>query len=202
VAVKGAPTRRRQRWPPNVAAEMLKDPLGELPRRHRRDLIIASTLAILVTVTGIVPKNVGGIELGEESRGVLLWALALGIVYQWVAFLIYVWPDRIAYQARLRNLGYRPKGLGEVPMAAVPVAARTSFDILFPPLLTLTALVFLLWTGIPAFGSPAESSWLGSAARVSMIVACGLVSLVALGSLAERFISLTRWRRREGNSDV
>lgn len=144
---------RRTEWP-GVGAVMLRDPLGELARRHRRDLMAISSLAILASTTGLLPKSIAGLELDRSSEGALLWAIALGIVYQWAAFVIYSWPDRIAYAARLRELGYQPRGPGEVPMAALPAAARGLLDTVLPFLLAPLAITLLSWRALPALGNP------------------------------------------------
>lgn len=60
----------------------LSDPLSELTRKERRNLLIASTVGIAVAKIGIIPEKISalGIDFSSSNKGALL-LLLIGVVW-------------------------------------------------------------------------------------------------------------------------
>ena len=93
-------------------SHLLRDPLTQATRRERRSLVGVSAIALLIAVTGWIPKEIStlGIQIKPESHAVFFTLLALVVVYLLVGFISYAasdyldWRNRLD-QARLFTLG-------------------------------------------------------------------------------------------------
>ena len=74
---------------PSVSS--LSDPLSELARKERRNLLAASTLGIAIAKVGLVPEKISalGIDFSSTNKGALLLLLVGLVVYFLLSFLIY-----------------------------------------------------------------------------------------------------------------
>ena len=76
----------------------LRDPLRELTRKERRNLLALSTVSIGIVWTGLTPTEISnlGIKLTPANQSALLKVLAVANAYFLVAFLIYAVSDWLA----------------------------------------------------------------------------------------------------------
>jgi len=85
-------------------AEVLADPLSDITRKERRNLLLASTAGAIVATMGLVPTKFStlGIDFSPPAQNSFVILVALVIAYFVAAFLLYgvadffVW--RIKYQ--------------------------------------------------------------------------------------------------------
>src|SRR2546423_1716731 len=71
--------------------ELLFDPLSDVARKERRNLLIASTVGILVATTGLVPTRLStlGIEFSPPEQTYFVILMAGVIAYFVIAFVVY-----------------------------------------------------------------------------------------------------------------
>lgn len=76
----------------------LRDPLREVTRKERRNLLAASAVSYGIVKTGLVPTEIAtlGIKLSPAHRSELLMTLAIVVGYFLVAFVIYAVSDWLA----------------------------------------------------------------------------------------------------------
>lgn len=76
----------------------LRDPLREVTRKERRNLLAVSTLSIGIVWTGLTPTEIAtlGIRLTPANQSAVLKILAVANAYFLVAFLIYAVSDWLA----------------------------------------------------------------------------------------------------------
>ena len=81
-----------------------RDPLSELTRKERRNLLAISAAAIVVVKTGLVPTKLSGlgIDVSMIERSAFLKILAGSVVYFLLAFVIYAVSDWLAGRWRLQ----------------------------------------------------------------------------------------------------
>lgn len=79
--------------------EFLLDPLSEVARKERRNLLFASTFSIAVDMLGLVPTKLSalGIDFPPPAQDSFLILLALVVGYFIVAFVIYASADFFAW---------------------------------------------------------------------------------------------------------
>ena len=89
---------------PTEKDSALYSPLGDEVRKERRALLIASTIAIAIGASGIVPTRITtlGIEFSSGDRIILLRIVALVILYLTFAFLLHAVLDGLDWHARYR----------------------------------------------------------------------------------------------------
>src|SRR5690348_8160379 len=82
--------------------EFLSDPLSDVSRRERRNLLIASVVGVLVSYVGLVPTRISalGIEFPAPAQNSFLVLIALVICYFIAAFLIYSLADFFIWRKR------------------------------------------------------------------------------------------------------
>lgn len=78
----------------------LRDPLSEVARKERRNLLIISAIGIVVVKTGLIPTKISalGIEFSQTDRHSLLFTIAAVVIYCLIAFSIYSWSDLLAWK--------------------------------------------------------------------------------------------------------
>src|SRR5262249_23272936 len=73
----------------------LRDPLSDVTRKERRNLLITSVVAAGIVHTGLVPQEITalGIKLSMAHQSAFLKLLAAAVGYFLAAFLIYAVSD-------------------------------------------------------------------------------------------------------------
>ncbi len=85
--------------------DYLKDPLTPVSRKARRDLLIASSVGILVSVAGLVPTRISalGVDLSlPEQKGFTL-VMALTVLYFTGAFVSYGLSDFFIWRKQYQD---------------------------------------------------------------------------------------------------
>lgn len=80
----------------------LEDPLSQISRLERRNLLIASTVGLLIGHVGLVPTRISalGLEFNAPAQSAFLILLALVVVYMAFAFAIYAVADFFIWRKR------------------------------------------------------------------------------------------------------
>lgn len=80
----------------------LEDPLSQISRLERRNLLIASTVGMLVGHVGLIPTRISalGLEFTAPAQNAFLILLALLVVYMVFAFAIYAVADLFIWRKR------------------------------------------------------------------------------------------------------
>jgi len=86
-------------------ADYLVDPLTPESRKTRRDLLLASSVGLLVAWGGLVPTKISalGIDLSLGAQKGLTWALAIVALYLTAAFTCYGFSDFFNWRLRLQT---------------------------------------------------------------------------------------------------
>ena len=188
-------------WGKGVGNAMLQDPLSPTTRNIRRNLVAVSSLGVASSMTGVVPTSIAGVSLGGAEQSALVWFLICAIIYQLISFATYSYPEMMLYNSKLNELGYKPKHIGECAIAHIPAALRNLLDFIFPYLLSLLSIVFLVWRALPLAKNPADIEWLGYVARVSLTIVCSLVAFQILLSLIEKLFKTIKGKNDPINPD-
>jgi hypothetical protein len=79
----------------------LRDPLSEVTRVERRNLLGVSAIGIVIARSGLVPSKITalGIEFGPSDQRAMLKMFAAIILYFLFAFVIYAISDLVAWRA-------------------------------------------------------------------------------------------------------
>ena len=85
--------------------DFLNDPLSDITRKERRNLLTAGVLGAFVVWTGLVPTKVAtlGIELNLMEQKYFLILLGFIVLYFLVAFLLYGMADYFIWRERYRE---------------------------------------------------------------------------------------------------
>lgn len=88
--------------PESDPSSFLGDPLSAISRLERRNLLIASTVGLLVGHVGLVPTRISalGLEFDAPAQNAFLVVLALVIAYMASAFFIYATADFFIWRKR------------------------------------------------------------------------------------------------------
>lgn len=179
---------KRMYWE-GVGEVLLTDHLSATSRALRRNFMIASSIGAITAITGAVPTSIVGVDISEASQSALVWFLILAILYTGTSFAVYAWPERMRMHGKLAKLDYKPKGIGDLPIAAIPSGLRNFLDYKFPYILALISVLLLAWILIPAAGNPYDSEWLGIIARLSItllsFLACWIVGFRGADRITE-----------------
>ena len=83
-------------------ADLLVDPLSDIARRERRNLMVSSAAAILVTRAGLIPTQISalGIGLSAPDQAAFLIFLSAVVLYLLVAFVVYGFSDFLVWRHR------------------------------------------------------------------------------------------------------
>jgi purine-cytosine permease-like protein len=83
-------------------SSFLGDPLSAISRLERRNLLIASTVGLLVGHIGLVPTRISalGLEFDAPAQSAFLVVLALVVAYMASAFTIYATADFFIWRKR------------------------------------------------------------------------------------------------------
>jgi F0F1-type ATP synthase membrane subunit c/vacuolar-type H+-ATPase subunit K len=153
---------------PNIV-EVVADPLGDVTRKERRSLLLASVISSSVAILGLVPTKISalGIELEAPARTAFLILLALVITYFLFAFIVYglvdllIWRNKydehlLAVAEALEDELIEDALAEAVPKARTPrpnwlftgyrplAVLRVLFDLLLPLILGIATIVLLL----------------------------------------------------------
>jgi hypothetical protein len=82
---------------------MLGDPLRDITRKERRNLIGVASIGLLVAKAGIIPSKITalGLDFDQADKTTLQFALGLGVAYFLCAFVVYGFADFLAWRFRL-----------------------------------------------------------------------------------------------------
>lgn len=155
----------------STAHALLKDPLSELTRKERRNLLVVSAISIAMVKTGLIPTKIAavGVEFSQTDRAILLKVLAAVILYFFIAFLLYALSDflawRLNFYSAVRELWLKRKKQGifdsddedvlkEIMtrfigrrfflFAVTPISIlRTLFEFLAPVIIAIYAIMIL-----------------------------------------------------------
>lgn len=89
----------------NIEEIHLKDPLSQVTRNERRNLLGASAIGIVIVKTGLIPSKISalGIEFTQTDRRSLLLAIAAIVGYFLLAFLVYASSDLLAWRVSFQK---------------------------------------------------------------------------------------------------
>lgn len=87
----------------------LRDPLSQVTRRERRNLLGVGTLVLGIALTGLVPTKIPafGIDFTLADQHRFLGLLAAVVGYFLAAFVIYVYSDFCSWLNAIRVAAYR-----------------------------------------------------------------------------------------------
>ena len=90
---------------PSTPADFLGDPLSDVARRERRNLLASSTIALLIVHVGLIPERISafGIELSAPAQSALLLMLVAVVIYFMVAFVIYGFADFLVWRHKYHD---------------------------------------------------------------------------------------------------
>jgi hypothetical protein len=85
--------------------EFLGDPLSEISRAERRNLLIASSVGVLVAKAGLVPTRYStfGLDFQEPEQRVLISVVLATVIYFFFAFVLYGVPDLFVWRKRYQE---------------------------------------------------------------------------------------------------
>lgn len=149
-------------------SEFLADPLGEITRKERRNLLIASSVGAIMVHAGLVPSDISalGIKFSPPAQGSILLLAAAVIGYFVFAFVIYALADFMIWRKRrhdyivdvefetgeltaeevLEQQGIKVPDISWYYRWSSPVAyARVFFEFVVPVLVGLYAIGALLF---------------------------------------------------------
>ncbi len=74
---------------------LVDDPLNQVTRTERRNLLGVSALGIVIVKTGLLPTQISalGIQFSQTDRVALLHSIAIVDIYFLIAFLLYAVSD-------------------------------------------------------------------------------------------------------------
>lgn len=150
-------------------SDFLSDPLSEVSRRERRNLLLTSLTGILIAKVGLIPSRISalGIEFTLLEQQALMTSVSFVIGYFVLAFILYgladffVWRDK--YQkyiedSAIKSLNWSkvnqdnydelhsiiPKAIWLYSKSKILAKVRVMFDFLFPIILGVTAIYLLI----------------------------------------------------------
>jgi hypothetical protein len=90
---------------PSSAEVLLQDALTATTRRMRTSLLVSSALGLIMAKTGLIPSRIVdlGIEFTATHKASLVLIVLFGVVYFFVAFLLYAASDFSRWQLALRT---------------------------------------------------------------------------------------------------
>lgn len=86
-------------------SDFLSDPLSEVTRKERRNLLAASTGGTLVATTGLVPTQVSalGVQFSPPEQQAFVLLLAVVVGYFIVAFILYGVADIFIWRKKYQD---------------------------------------------------------------------------------------------------
>jgi uncharacterized membrane protein YqjE len=86
-------------------SDLAADPLRERTQAQHRNVLIVSSLAILIAQLNLVPKKISalGVELQSDDQNAIRIALVLAVVYFFTAFSLSAIADYIVWSERRRE---------------------------------------------------------------------------------------------------
>ncbi len=87
---------------PSPVEILLEDPLSEVTRKERRNLLAAAAIALSMAKIGLVPTKITalGIEFSPAERSRLFFVLAAIVGYFLTTFIVYATSDLVGWRAR------------------------------------------------------------------------------------------------------
>ena len=86
-------------------AEYLSDPLSEIARKERRNLLIASTVGLLMSKAALVPTRLPalGIEFSAPDQRTIVGFAAFTVLYFLGAFVLYGLSDFLIWRKKYQD---------------------------------------------------------------------------------------------------
>jgi hypothetical protein len=90
---------------PSSPADFLLDPLSEISRKERRNLLISSMLGIIVAEIDLVPKKMSalGIEFSVSSQKSFVVLIMIVICYFIISFIFYGLTDFVIFRKKYQD---------------------------------------------------------------------------------------------------
>lgn len=110
--------------------ENLKDQFSGTTRVVRRNLLIAASLAILLSVDGIKLGNVLGIDLSSlVSAELAKGAISAVVIYELISFVVYAWIDQAGWQIKRKSVlhTYAKKSIDGIQANTKQVADQLNY---------------------------------------------------------------------------
>lgn len=85
--------------------DYLVDPLSEITRKERRNLLLATMVGVLVSKAGLVPTKLAafGVELAAPAQKTFVLLVALSVLYFIGAFLTYGISDFLIWRKKYQD---------------------------------------------------------------------------------------------------
>lgn len=85
--------------------DYLSDPLSDIARKERRNLLIAGTVGILVAEAGIIPTKFSafGITLSSPAQDTFVLLVGLTVLYFICAFITYGFADFLIWRTKYQD---------------------------------------------------------------------------------------------------
>ena len=89
----------------SMSFNIFTDPLSQLTRLERRNLLLASFIGVLIAKAGLVPTKFSafGIDLTAPQQSAFTLAAALIVGYFLLAFLAYATPDLLSWREKYQD---------------------------------------------------------------------------------------------------
>jgi hypothetical protein len=86
-------------------ADLPADPLTEVTRKERRNLLIASMSGVLIVSMNLVPTRISafGIEFSASARGYFVGLVAALVCYFFIAFIVYGTSDFFVWRKKYQD---------------------------------------------------------------------------------------------------
>lgn len=91
--------------PRPTPADFLGDPLSDVSRRERRNLLASSTIAVLTAHAGLIPTRISalGVELTSPGQSAFLVLFAAVVIYFLTAFVVYGFSDFLLWRHKYHD---------------------------------------------------------------------------------------------------
>jgi hypothetical protein len=78
---------------------LLGDPLSEITRKERRNLLVTSVVGIAIAKADLVPSKITaiGVEFSQTNQKALMVVIGCILLYFFLAFIFYAWSDSLLW---------------------------------------------------------------------------------------------------------
>ncbi len=84
----------------------INDPLSDVTRKVRRNVIVTSTVAIIMVYANLLPSKIDslGIKFNDSHQSILIEVIFFSLLYLLISFLIYAVSDFLKWKISLTDL--------------------------------------------------------------------------------------------------
>lgn len=144
---------RKSKMEEKLLGLMTEDPISDLARKERRNLLLMCSLGLVIALTGFLPDKVQsfGIEFKVTEKLGMLFIVMGVILYFGIAFVVYVWNDAANYMFKrmfLEQITDESESDVNIPNPKTYYTTRNIrfvFDVLFSPVLGVATISCLIW---------------------------------------------------------